>query len=112
MEPEVIVGTLMAAVAVVELGVGIWQARLTKKLKNSNATEWSKVKQDLQKRVTKEELQKGLNERATKQEVRELERGIEQTVQRSVPGVLREMAEQYESHLPADQGRNSDADSG
>ena len=110
MKPELIIGALMAALALVELGVEIWQARLAKKLKNSNAAEMSKVKQDLQARATKEELQQGLDERATKEDVRALKQGIEGTVQRSVPKVLQAMAEQYASQGTADQREDSDVD--
>ena len=104
MELELTSGVLMA-LALVEVAVGIWQAflakkqaSLAKKLKDSNAAELSEVKRDLQ-------------ERATKEEVRELKQGIEGTVQRSVPKVLQAMAEQYASQGTAGQREDSDVDS-
>lgn len=111
MEAETIMATIMAAIAAVEVAVGVWQFHLTRELGRESARDLSQMRQDLQEMATKEALLKGLEEKATKEDMHELSERIELTVQRTVPRVLRDMAKQYDSQMSADQHGGSDVDS-
>ena len=90
----VIIAVVMAAVAVAELIVMILQVRLARQLR-----------EDLS------QVQRDLEEKATKAAMGKLKQDILPTVQRIVPRVLQEMAAQYANQRPADQRRSSGADS-
>lgn len=97
---------IMVAIAAVELGVGINQFLLTRKLEDQTNEKLRKAlqQQEEEAKAMKEELEA----KATKEE---LKRAVGQTVWKKVPEVLQEMAQQYASQGAADQQGSSGVDS-
>lgn len=96
---------VMWILVLAQVCVGIWQIALSRKLSDHAKHEMSQLKQELAEKATKEDL-------------REVEDSIDQTLRRRVrevlqemAEVLQEMAEQYASRWSADQQESSGVDS-
>lgn len=96
---------VMVFIAFAQLCVGIWQIRVV--IWQTEVSQKLSVQADLERFQLRQELA----EKATKQEMDALRQDINRRVQRRVPEVLQEMAEQYASRWSADQQESSGVDS-
>ena len=104
---------IMVGIAVFECVVGLYQFLLTRKLRDQANAKLREAleRQEAEAKETKRRVQHELEAKATKQEVDGLRQSIDQTVQRKVPEVLQEMAQQYASQGSADRQGSSGVDS-